>query len=133
MKCILIILVALLVVTSACKKGSDPAALKKYEFKGRIVEVTNREKKVLKISHEEVKDFMSAMTMNFPVRGDISAVEAGDEIVATLVYNATDNRSWLEDLKVVKKGAAAAAPSASPGGNTKVESSAPAATKAPVN
>ena len=133
MKFILMILMVLLVVSAGCRKQSDPTALKKYEFKGKVVEVTNREKKVLKISHQEVKDFMSAMTMNFPVRGEISAVEAGDEIEATLVYNAADNRSWLEDLKVVKKGAASAAPSAATSGSPKAESSAASQAKSPVN
>lgn len=92
---------------AACeRKASAPThdgELKRYEFKGKVVEV-DKEKKRLKVSHDEIKGFMAAMTMWFAVKDDVnfSKVDVGDQLAATLVYNSADNRSWLETLNVTK-------------------------------
>ncbi len=112
-----VIIICLLV--SACeKKVAAPAqttALKRYDFKGKIVEISDKEKKIAKIQHEEIKGFMSAMTMKFPVKDDanFAKLEAGDSLTAILIYNPNDNRSWLENLAITK-GAPVAGVVASP-------------------
>jgi Cu/Ag efflux protein CusF len=90
---------------AACERkvGAPTGETKRYELKGKVVEV-EQEKKRLKVAHEEIKGFMAAMTMWFPVKDDANFSQAavGDSITATLVYNPADNRSWLENLKVAK-------------------------------
>lgn len=98
-------LLLLCLFLAACeRKASAPTnELKRYELKGKVVEI-EAEKKRLKIEHEEIKGFMAAMTMWFLVKDDahFSQAAVGSQISATLVYNATDNRSWLENLQVIK-------------------------------
>lgn len=55
------------------------------------------------ISHEEIKGYMPAMTMEYPLRDEdaLKVVDAGDEIQATLVV-ADDGTYWLEDPVITK-------------------------------
>ena len=105
----LLLALTLCLSLAACeRKASAPThsgETKRYEFKGKVVEV-DKEKKRLKVAHEEIKDFMAAMTMWFPVKDEANfgKVEVGDQLTATLVYNSGDNRSWLENLSVVQSG-----------------------------
>ena len=106
------ILLAFCLCLMACeRKASAPthegaaarSDAKRYEFKGKVVEV-EKEKKRLKVEHEEIKGFMAAMTMWFPVKDEanFAKVEVGDQLSATLVSNPADNRFWLEALNVTK-------------------------------
>lgn len=88
-----------------------PAAVvqgKRYEFKGTIVSVDKANQSAT-ISHEEVKDFMDAMTMPFKLKDawPLDVMKPGDEVQATLVV--ADDSAWLEDVVVVQKSAAQAA------------------------
>lgn len=106
---VILILCALLM---ACQ--SKPAAIvqgKRYEFKGTIVSIDKANQSAT-ISHEEVKDFMDAMTMPFKLKDawPLDVMKPGDEVQATLVV--TDDSAWLEDVVVVQK--SAAQPTATP-------------------
>lgn len=102
-------LVGMLLLLTLCfaacerKVGAPTGETKRYEFKGKVVEV-DAEKKRLKVAHEEIKGHMAAMTMWFTVKDDANFAQAavGNQVNATLVYNPNDNRSWLENLKVIK-------------------------------
>ena len=61
-----------------------------------------KDKHLVTISHEEIKDFMDGMTMPFMVRDEwvFDQAAAGDQITATLVVNETE--SWLENVVIVK-------------------------------
>jgi Cu/Ag efflux protein CusF len=101
-----IILLCLFVIGCE-KKVTAPAqlaAVQRHELKGKVVEISDLEKKIAKIQHEEIKDFMSAMTMKFPIKDDanFAKLAVGDNITATLIYNPNDNRSWLEGLVITK-------------------------------
>lgn len=83
-------------IFQACTK---PEAQKRYEFKGKVVNVDKRGR-VVTISHEEIKDYMDAMTMPFHLKDEsyLDIMQDGDKVTATLVI--TDSRSWLEDIVV---------------------------------
>lgn len=87
---------------AACeKKVSAPVGeAKRYELKGKVVEVDAAGKRV-KVEHEKIEGFMDAMTMWFPVKDDANfgKLQVGHQITATMIYNTADNRSWLENLK----------------------------------
>ena len=88
---------------SACERQvSAPSSsdLKRYELKGKIVKVEMADKRIV-VAHDEIKGFMEAMTMPFAVKDDaaLKQVQVGDQIIATLVYNPADNRSWLEGIR----------------------------------
>lgn len=76
---------------------------KRYDMKGKVLKV-EKEQKRIEVAHEKIEGFMDAMTMPFAVKDDaaIEKLQVGDQITATLIYNPTDNRMWLEKISVVK-------------------------------
>ena len=91
---------------SACRETS--ANQKKYDLKGKVVAV-EPDKHLVTIAHEEVQNYMPAMTMPFtvPSEADLQILAPEDEVTATLVVDGT--KSWLEDLIISKQSQNAAA------------------------
>ena len=65
--------------------------LRQIDFAGRSVTV----------EHEEIPDYMPAMTMPFDVKtmAEVEPLKAGDAIAFTLVV--TDKSSWIENVKTI--------------------------------
>ena len=103
---ITLILIILTAAIAACRDTT--ANQKKYELKGKVVAV-ERDKHLVTISHEPVKDFMPAMTMPFvvPSEADLQILAPEDEVSAILVVDGS--QSWLEDLVIRKQSANAPA------------------------
>jgi protein SCO1 len=105
---LLITLVTLMIVstTGGCRRSS--ANQKTYDLKGKVVAV-EPDKHLVTIAHEEVPDFMPAMTMPFTVRSeaDLQILAPDDEVNATLVVDGS--HSWLENLVIRKHSPNAAA------------------------
>jgi len=78
-----------------------PANEQRYELQGKVIAV-DRAKGEVSVDHEEVKGFMAAMTMDFPVRDAeaLKVLEAGDRLQASLVV--TDDGYWLDSLVITK-------------------------------
>jgi protein SCO1/2 len=76
---------------------------KRYELKGKVVSVDRVQQRVT-IAHEEIRDYMDAMTMPFNLKDPsiISDIMPGDAIQATLVVS--DSSAWLEDVVLTKPG-----------------------------
>jgi protein SCO1/2 len=70
---------------------------KHYDLKGKVI-IVDKEKRELTIAHEDIKDYMSGMTMAFSVKDDwvYEIAAPGNQITATLVVDGT--QSWLEDV-----------------------------------
>ena len=70
---------------------------KHYDLKGKVIAI-DKEKRELTIAHEDIKDYMSGMTMAFSVKDDwvYEIATPGNQITATLVVDGT--QSWLEDV-----------------------------------
>ncbi len=97
-----------------CLSGCQPRARvrsateKHYDLKGKVVTV-EKDKHLVTVAHEDIKDYMPGMTMPFIV-GEGSAwvfeapheVMPGDQITATLIVDGT--QSWLEDVVITKEG-----------------------------
>jgi protein SCO1/2 len=112
LRLISIILSASVPFIQGCSTG--PAERERYEIKGKVVSV-DRAKGEVALDHEEVKGYMAAMTMDFPVRDAeaLKVMEAGDQVQAFLVV-ADDGSYWL-DNPVITKGLSGG-PSAPPAG-----------------
>ncbi|HEX5876078.1 MAG TPA: SCO family protein [Pyrinomonadaceae bacterium] len=106
MKKRLLILLLLLCICFAVSCGRSNE--KRYDLKGKVV-VVEPDKHLVTVSHEEVKDYMPAMTMPFTVRSesDLQILAPEDQITATLVVDGS--HSWLEDLIIVRQSGNAAA------------------------
>ena len=79
---------------------------RRYELKGKVVNV-EKDKRLVTISHEDVKGFMPAMTMPFtvPSESDLQILAPDDLVTATLVVDGS--HSWLEDLIITRQSAIA--------------------------
>ena len=99
---LLLILIAVFGIAS-CSRGSGNE--KRYELKGKVV-IVEPEKRLVTISHEDIKGYMPGMTMPFTVRNDsdLQMLVPNAEVTATLVVDGS--HSWLENLFVVTKQAA---------------------------
>src|SRR5581483_9042125 len=80
-------------------------AAKRYPLAGKVISV-DQAKHQLVVSHADIPGYMPAMVMPFQIKdlNSMSAVGRGDEVSATLVVSGS--QSWLEDLRVVRKGSA---------------------------
>lgn len=75
---------------------------KRYELKGKVASIDELNQTVT-VAHEEIKDFMPAMTMPFTVRDEwaYKVLVPGDQISATLIVDGP--RNWLQDIVVIKE------------------------------
>ncbi|HEX7313719.1 MAG TPA: SCO family protein [Pyrinomonadaceae bacterium] len=107
-----IVLFASFLLLNGC--ATKPANEQRYELKGKVISV-DRAKGEVALDHEEVKGYMAAMSMDFPVRDAeaLKILEAGDQVQASLVV--TDDGYWLDNL-VITKGLAGG-PSTPPAGS----------------
>jgi protein SCO1/2 len=98
-------LFACAILVAGCSPEPSASAGKSYPLEGTVVAVDAANRKIT-IDHQEIPNFMPAMTMSFVVLEKDAAllegVSPGDEVTARLVV--PDSRYWLEDLVVVKKG-----------------------------
>ncbi len=96
----------LIILLSSCRTaetGTNPAEVKRYPLKGKVVSV-DKEKKKAKIAHEKISDFMEPMTMDFPIREDWiwDDLTPGSEIHAELVVDSSaKDPYWLEKIGIV--------------------------------
>jgi len=108
----LILIVVLIAVSgfSACnRKPSRSPNEKRYDFKGKVV-VVEKDKQSVTIAHEDIKDYMPAMTMPFAVKDSwaFDVLVPGDLVSAVYVVDGT--ASWLEELVITKESSGAASP-----------------------
>ena len=99
-------LAVLLIGITACRNTS--ANQKRFDLKGKVVAV-EPDKHLVTIAHEDIKNYMPAMTMPFtvPSDADLQILAPEDDVTATLVIDGS--QSWLENLVIRKPSAHAAA------------------------
>lgn len=101
----LIPLVAMVPLLFGCRPASPPAAAhvhtnqQIFEVKGVVVEVKAAEASV-KIKHEEVPDYMPAMTMPFDVKdtNELAGLEPGHPVTFRLLV--TDTEGWIDHIRI---------------------------------
>jgi len=104
MRYFLMVLFSVLVFSS-CQKSSmtqqDASAdAKRYTLRGKVVAVDKARKKA-SIAHEEVENYMPAMTMDFPIKDDwvFDELSRDADIRGDLVVDA--DGFWLENVAIV--------------------------------
>ncbi|MEP6923603.1 MAG: SCO family protein [Pyrinomonadaceae bacterium] len=96
---------AIIAASSACQRASSKTAetdAKRYELDGKVISVDKQARKA-NIEHDEIKGYMPAMTMAFPIKDDwvIRELEPNDKISADLVVT-KDAAYYIENVKIVK-------------------------------
>jgi len=96
-------------LTTAATPQSTPGE-KRYPLTGEIV-AANAERGTLSVTHDEIKGFMMAMTMEFKVsKGDLEIAKPGQRIRAELVQRGSDfslEKIWPDDAATARAVAAA--------------------------
>lgn len=79
---------------------------KRFPLRGEIVRV-DRDRGVLVVQHQEIKDFMPAMTMEFKAaKGDVEIAKPGQRIRAELVVRGNDfslEKIWPDDGQTMQR------------------------------
>ncbi len=101
MRYLALILFSILLFSACQNPNQQPVAAadaKRYPLKGKVVSVDKLKGKA-EIHHEEIPNFMKAMTMSFPIRDkDVLETMSKDaDIKAELVVN-PDQEYWLENI-----------------------------------
>jgi protein SCO1/2 len=97
---VLVFIALLFASDSACRRHSGNE--KRYELKGKVVAV-EKDKQLVTIAHEDIKDYMPGMTMPFTLREEwaYEVLVPGDQVTAALVVDGS--RVWLEDVVITKE------------------------------
>jgi protein SCO1/2 len=92
-------------ILSCSKQEQKQTDLVTFPLKGEVVEIDTAKNRVM-IAHEEIPNYMMAMTMPFKVKNPalLRGLEVGDSISGTLAVSRTE--SWLETITVIGKGEA---------------------------
>lgn len=97
-------LLALVLVLSACtqtprQEAQSKLPLKSYKLIGEIVSM-DAATLVLTIKHEDIKGFMEAMTMGFPVKekAEFEKLKPGQKITADV--NVQGDDFWLSKIEL---------------------------------
>jgi protein SCO1/2 len=101
--------VLLAALTAACGGASD----RRYDLKGQVLSLS-ADRMEASVKHEEIPDFMGAMTMPYRVRDakEYAGLEPGDLITATLVVES--NGAYLTGVTRVGNAPIEKAPDAAP-------------------
>lgn len=97
-------LVLFLFVLSSCGKDEKKQTdIVTFPVKGEVVRIEPSQKRI-SIAHEEIPDYMMAMTMSFKVKDStlLAEIAVGDSVRATLAVSRSE--SWLETIYVIGKG-----------------------------
>jgi protein SCO1/2 len=112
---LLSVLFTLSLASLSCRAPSGDIAsanAKRYDLKGKVVSVNKAEKRVT-VMHEEIPEYMDAMTMPFAVRKNdywvLDVLKPGDKVSAALVVD--NGLSWIENIVITQESATAAGPS----------------------
>jgi len=83
---VLVFIALLFASDSACRRHSGNE--KRYELKGKVVAV-EKDKQLVTIAHEDIKDYMPGMTMPFTLREEwaYEVLVPGDQVTAALVVD----------------------------------------------
>ena len=106
--------------SAAKARAAKATAARTFQVNGRVREITPATKTV-RVAHEEIPDYMPAMTMPLQVKDAalLDGLRVGDEIHFEL--SVTDDDSWISHLEKISNGnAAAAAPAPASGESTEL-------------
>jgi protein SCO1/2 len=92
-----------LLLFSCAKEEKKETDLVTFPLTGRVISVDTTDQRVM-IAHDEIPNYMMAMTMPFKVKDRrlLDGVAPGDSVVGTLAVSRTE--SWLETLQSVAAG-----------------------------
>lgn len=87
----------------ACRPTERAQNLRRFDLRGKVISVDKAQQQLI-VAHEEIPDFMKAMTMPFTLkdRDALEVAAAGDLLQATLVV--ADDGYWLENPVITKGG-----------------------------
>lgn len=97
------VFVSCFLILSCSKQEHKPVDLVTFPLKGEVVAIDTVKHRLM-VSHEEIPNYMDAMTMPFKVKNLelLKSVHVGDSIQAVLAVSRTE--SWLDTFTITGKG-----------------------------
>jgi protein SCO1/2 len=94
------LIVLILMIAGCSRQEPQETELVTFPLKGRVVSLDTTAQRIM-IAHEEIPNYMMAMTMPFKVKNPalMEGLVPGDSVVATLAVSHTE--SWLETVQKV--------------------------------
>ena len=88
-----------LILAGAACRSQPPIPAQRFEVRGKVVAV-NKDESTVTVAHEEIKDYMAAMTMSYPLKDKwaFNVLKPGQAIHATLVVD--NDHAWLEGIVI---------------------------------
>ncbi|MCA1557443.1 MAG: SCO family protein, partial [Acidobacteria bacterium] len=106
---LLFVLLLLSFTSFSCRAPQDseaPPDARRYDLKGKVVAVDKKQNRVT-VQHEEIAEYMEAMTMPFAVRKKdywaLDVLKPGDQLTASLVVDG--GLSWIENIVITQASA----------------------------
>jgi protein SCO1 len=99
---LLIALILVVIIANATSCRRTAANEKRFDLKGKVVAV-EPDKHLVTVAHEDIKDYMPAMTMPYTLPDEfyLQNLAVGDEISAQLVVDGS--HSWLENVIITRE------------------------------
>ena len=99
MKALVVAVTALLL--AACSKPAPPVPVEEHPVHGVVLRL-DAETHTATVKHDEIKDFMAAMTMDYdvPDKEQFAVLRAGQWFDATVMSQ--DGKFWLDRIKLAK-------------------------------
>jgi protein SCO1/2 len=84
------------------RRNEQQARQQRYELHGKVVSVDKAQRQIT-VAHDEVKGYMPAMTMPFPLKDEwaFDVLSPGDDISAALIVDGSS--PWLEEIVISKR------------------------------
>lgn len=97
-------LLLILTMLASCAREQKQTDLVTFNLRGQVISIDHTRHRIV-IDHEEIPNYMMAMTMPFKVKDTtlLYNVEPGDSVQGTLAVSRSE--SWLETLAVIGQGA----------------------------
>lgn len=116
----LLIVVAGIILLAACNRERQPSPnAKRFDLKGKVVSI-EKDQRTVTIAHEDIKDYMPAMTMPFKVKDPwvFEVIKPGDQVAASYIVDGAE--SWLEEMVITKESSEVGSPTSGAAAEPKV-------------
>src|ERR1041385_6425204 len=87
-------------LVSGCSRAGQGPSEKTYQVKGIVISVNPGEKTV-KVKHEEITNYMPAMTMTFEVKNtnELTGLQPGDAVSFRMLV--TEDAGWIDTIRKI--------------------------------
>ena len=94
------LLLAVVVLLVGCRKAAPPEPIQEYPMRGEVLQLDETQQ-LATVKHEEIKGWMGAMTMEYPVKdkAEFARLHKGEKFDATVFVQA--DKYWVGRIRPI--------------------------------